>query len=268
MASQDEQAEFIYKIGLWLRPVLDVIEKPTEFDEREKRRRRAQFAKDQQQLHNSLHEFCYKELGVSSTTEWSDIGGALGTINSHVQNFLLSDLPRLAAALDDYRRKLVSAIAAVPVSTGATTFAADTPFSTFCTLKSMMVKASKELTYVDRYVDESLFYRYLADVPTHAMVTVVTNPAAAAKPAFLDVSRLYAKERPTTYRLLEESRFHDRIAKIDDTWLLLGGSIKDAGHKSPYTVAVEQADAAKLQHLLDIINSAKELFGPSNPVHP
>src|SRR4051812_43839750 len=155
MSGKDDQADFIYKIGLWLRPVLDVIEKPTDFDEPEKRRRRAQFAKDHQQLHNSLHDFCHRELGVSGTIEWSDIAGTLGSINSHVQNFLLSDLRRVLAGIEEYRPKALAAIAAVPIASGATTFAANTPFSTYCTLKGMLAKASQELTYLDRYVDES-----------------------------------------------------------------------------------------------------------------
>lgn len=269
MTGKEQQADFAYKIGLWLRPILDVIQDPNGFDPASIRRRRAQFSQDFEKLADEIHRFCHQELGTHQSVEWHDIQGPLTKINNCVRECLGSNLSKLANVVETERLNLIAVIANVPVADEAGTFDAATPFSTYCKLKPMFCAAAHEVVYVDRYVDASLFFRYLRDVPAGVAVTVVRWSRSAPDAAFLDASRLFATERgPTKYRLLEEGTFHDRLLRIDGRTMLFGGSIRHAGHNSPFTLSTLPGDPATLQRVDSIVSVATELYGPAQTTHP
>jgi hypothetical protein len=73
MDRKQQQSEFIYQVGFLLRPVLDVVNHPDNFDGAERRQVRARFDVDHYALLNKLKEFCSGEPGADYRTEWHDI---------------------------------------------------------------------------------------------------------------------------------------------------------------------------------------------------
>jgi len=266
MTRHEQRAEFPYKLGLLLRPVLDVIERPHEFNTDERRRIRGRFEKDRQQLHNQLSEFCMAEPGTMYQKEWAEIAARLSTLASTIDGIV--DLPSwLPAELENQRAALLSAIASVPVQTDSTIYLARTPFTSYLRLKALCDAADKHVICIDRYIDYTLFHRQLAGIPSHVEITLVTWRSALSHD-FIDVSRLFAAERGTKYRLCTNQNFHDRWLRRDNQMFLLGGSIKHAGTKNVYTVAPMASTAAELQQVDQLIATSQEVFGPRQTSHP
>lgn len=152
-------------------------------------------------------------------------------------------------------------------------YQARTPFSAYCYIRSLLETTQSRIQYVDRYVDDTLIVRFLQRIPSFVDATVVTWPGAKhVNPkkyaGFIDVSRLYAVERPTKYRLLTNPSIHDRWLVCDNQFFLLGGSLKDAADASVFTVSRMDPTPAISQKVSDLIGSGTELFGPSTPIHP
>ena len=117
-----------------------------------------------------------------------------------------------------------------------------------------------------------IFYRYLRNLPDTIEVTLITQPSTKYRAnewtQFIDVSRLYAKERPTTYCLMTEGSFHDRWLCCDDQIYILGGSLKDASVKSDFTISKLDLSTVQTNPIDQLLNTAQELFGVTNPQHP
>ena len=114
-------------------------------------------------------------------------------------------------------------------------FRAVSPFSTYCSLQDLCHTSIKRFFLVDGYLDDTIFYRYLRLLPDTVMVTLVTRPIniyqETVRTLLMDVSRLYAAERPTMYHLMTHENVHDRYLWCDEVIYTLGGSLKDAGKK-------------------------------------
>lgn len=271
MTDKEQQAEFIYEIGLWLGPVIEVARNPQNYDSTALRTRRARFQKNFETLSDRLNAFCAKVMGVSGSVEWHDIQGPLAHIYNSVRDRLHQPtlLPELEKSMEQHRHNLLANLAALPAGNSVMTFDANTPYSTYLRLKDLFDTVAAEIVYADRYVDASLFYRYLRRVDPAVKVTVVTWPRVLADNEFLDASRMFATERGSQlYRLLDEPTFHARLLQLDQQVMLLDGSIKHAGHNSPSMITTLPAGAASLQQVQDVVTKAKEVFGPSQTAHP
>jgi hypothetical protein len=85
----------------------------------------------------------------------------------------------------------------------------------------------------------------------------------------MDISKLFALERgPTGYRLIVSDDFHDRWLRCDDKLFSLGGSIKDLGNDSTFTISKLDFTPENVKYFDDAINGGSEVFGPNNPIHP
>ena len=131
---------------------------------------------------------------------------------------------------------------------------------------------SKRLTIVDRYLDATLFYRYLRQIHRGVRVTLVMWPEKKRKPPewkeFLDVSRLYAIERGSkNYRLCTNDNIHDRYLCADDQIYVLGGSIKDAAKNNNFTITKAPSSPEVSQTVAQIVSTSEVIFGANKP-HP
>ena len=273
MNRKEQQEELIYKVGLLLRPIEDVIARPDDFDADARARLRAQFHVDHQRLSNELNAYCKSEPGHEYSMESHDIQTPLAHMNNHVRKMLVDRPTELGQLIADKRRELIRAIGAVPTTVDSTIYESSTPFSTYCRLRELCGAVSSTLVFCDRYIAESIFHRYLSIVSPHVQITLLTWPRSKhgnKKPYddFIDVSRLFAQERPGKYRLLTEPTFHDRLLRCDDQLFHLGGSIKDAGRVSVYTLSKVDATPKNFKRLDDLLALANEVFGPTNTTHP
>ena len=143
----------------------------------------------------------------------------------------------------------------------------------FCRVKTLCETCQTKLVYVDRYLDHSIFHRYLWHVPGQVEITLVTWPREKYQnkqryDELIDVSGLYAKERGSEkYRLVVASDFHDRWLQCDDQPFQLGGSLKDAGSNTPFTLSKMDPPAENLQKIKALIASGVEIFGPNKLQH-
>ncbi len=253
--------------------MLDVIENPDKFDKQERARIRARFHVEQQNLLNELNAFCKSEKGAEYSVEMHDIQGPLVRLNNLVRKQMVDSPENIADEFDTHKQKLIAAISTVPVSIDSVIYEAKTPFSAYCRIKELCVTTSKELVYVDRYIDHTIFHRFLEHVPEHVKVTLVTWPRTNHRnkkqyDKFIDISRLYSNERKMNYRLMTEPNFHDRWLLSDDQLFHLGGSVKDAASRTVYTLSKIGSSLANIQQVNNLINNATELFGPRNRTHP
>lgn len=255
------QSELIFKLGLVFSPLQDIVSDPDSHDADSRARLGAKFFADLPKLESEFLAFTGSEPGHNYRREWRRLHGEFHTLASGVEGCL--DNPQsLSALLGEKAERIVNEILSIPVTAEVGILEAQTPFSTYCLVKSLCQTVSKRLIWVDRYFHASLFHRYLEDVPTNVDISLLTwpntkrqgNKNAREFAEFMDVAKLFAAERePTKFRIVAHSDIHDRWLCCDSQIYQLGGSIKDIGKSSHFTlskVPSTNADASKIEDIL------------------
>lgn len=181
------------------------------------------------------------------------------------------DADRLAKDLKRFRDTTIEAILTIPTDVDSQILEAHSPFQAYCRIKAFCETTGQRLVWADPYMGPGLFHRYLNGLPEQVEVALVTKDRSSTTEYadFLDVSRLFAQERGSNkYRLVTEQGFHDRCLRCDDQLYHLGGSAKDAGRRSDFTITKMEPTAENFKQLDDLFNGGTELFGPTNPNHP
>ncbi|EAQ81747.1 hypothetical protein [Blastopirellula marina] len=269
MNRKEQQAELIYKLGLLLRPIQDIVDYPDQQTPQTIARAMAKYAADRDSLLTDVRNFMQSEPGHFYLFEWQTFDDSLGSLGLEI-NRNRNAIDGIRSILDKNRRQALNAIHLIPTEIESEVFEANSPFQAYCKLKTYCETTLSNFTWADPYMGASLFHRYLNDLPDAATVTLVTKDRANQPEyqSYLNISRLYASERgPTKYRLIVESSNHDRWLRCDDQLYHLGGSAKDAGHRSPFTISSLSPTPENFQKLDELINSGTELFGPNTPIH-
>lgn len=274
MNRKHEQAVLLDKLGQFFGPLLKVAANPTGYDSEERRRIEARFFAEGEEFVHAVGQFCRGEPGHHYVTEQQKVTSRVYNIvhgRGGVPGFDLLN------AVTEAHQVALEAICSVPIPIDSTIHDAVTPFSTYCLVHDLCATADKQITWMDRYFDQTIFARYLADVPRNAVVTLITYPETkCVKPAdkqrhadFMGVSKLYAAERgPTGYRLLTDDGFHDRLLRCNDKLFALGGSIKELGKDTTFTMAKLDGTPENLKKVNDAAATAVEVFGPGHTTHP
>lgn len=272
MERKKQQADLIYKLGLLLGPLKDIADNPQLHTNESRARAGAKFFAVAPKFESEVQSFTRGEPGHHYDREWRYIHTELHTLNDGVRNQL--DNPQaLSALLEEKSAAIRKGILAIPASADALILEAHTPFSTYCVVKDLCQTATERIIWVDRYLDASLFYRYLRDVPNDVKVTLLTWPSTKRKARdfseFLDVSRVYAKERgPDNYQLVVHLDIHDRWLCCNQQIYAFGGSVKDASQESYFTLTKVGPTLENLQKIDKLLKSGTEIYGPTHPIHP
>ena len=247
---------------------------PARFDTDEQERIRARFLAEWPAWYNAVSQFCSGEPGHRYGAQQEVIADCLDTLRSQVQK---TQFPQgLLANLRLNRERLVEQILCVQIPIDSVIYESRTPFTTYCFVRDLCATVRKQLVWLDRYFDHTLFHRFFFDTARTAEITLVTLPGATlTNPKdkrrhadFVDVSRSFAQERGSqAYRLIENAHFHDRWLRCDDKLFTLGGSIKDLD-KGPFTISRLDAMPGNLQQFDDAVALGIEIFGPNHPSHP
>lgn len=271
MDRKRQQADLIYKLGLLLSPLEDVADHPTQHTAESRSRASARFHADLPAFRNEVQQFTTEsEPGHVYEREWIALHQAFERLKLNLREcvdhseLLRAILTRASEAIRDH-------ILAVPVSVDSRILEAHTPFSTYCTLKDLCQTVAQKLIWVDRYLDDTYFYRYLRDVSIDAQVSIVTLSKKRSDAGLMDASRLYSHERGHgKYRFLvnSASAFHDRWICCDDQIYHLGPSAKDAAHKAPATLSKVDPTQENFSKITKLLNSSTEVYGPMHPKHP
>ncbi len=112
------------------------------------------------------------------------------------------------------------------------------PFSAYCFLSELMNNAKLNLTIIDPYIDQSIFYRYLYRLPKSIKILLVTDPKKLKEnklSEYQSVESLFKDEYPN-YKMKFHENLHDRYIINEINGYSLGGSIKDAANNSDYSI--------------------------------
>ncbi len=271
MNFKKQQVDLIFKLGLLLSPLQEIANHPERHDAHSRARAAAKFSADAPKFEGEVHSFTQSEPGHDYQREWHKLHLAFHTLHDGVREHLDNSVA-LSALLKEQHVAIRDGILAIPVCTDAVILEAHSPFSTYCVVKDLCQTVTERLIWVDRYLDSSLFHRYLRDVPISVNVTLLTWPGSkrTAKEfsEFLEVSRLYAAERgPDNYRLVVHSYIHDRWLCCDGQIYALGGSVKDASWKSPFTLSKVDPTADNFHKIDQLLNTGTEIYGPTQHEH-
>lgn len=224
------------------------------------------------ELDSLLHEarsFCNPKKYVFYDSQHQKFADAY---NLTVPMFLDGELQ----AVTEQKSKFAEAIRSIPAKAEPKIIEADTPFTAYLYLKSICENNSlKSLVWVDAWMGEEVFHRYLRWVEDSVKITLITKEPTSKrdKPRwsrFLDLSRLFAAERGLdSYELRVSDSMHDRLLVVDDNRIFhLGGSSKDAAKKHFYTVSYLEPTEVNLNTVAKIRNNAQEWFGSAATAHP
>ena len=268
MASErlTQKEDLLYKLGLLFGPVVQLVERGNDASTDDRTRVLARYSAEHQALIADFQTFSKGEAGHDYRIEYHSFHNAL------------YKFPKLAAQSPDMLPDLVNqtlsiakdAIRSIPVYAESQIVDTQTPFSTYCKLKTFANLASSKLVFVDRFLHQSIFFRYLSDLQPNVVVTLV-GPRRVMTNDFLDLSRMLALERGSTmYRLLSVPyrSIHDRWVRYDDEMLHLGNSTAQAAMINDFTIARLAPTQENFDRIESIIASATEQFGPTQLSHP
>ena len=266
--------DIIYKLGILLGPVKRIAENPEAYNNQEEARILAQFCAEYPQLIQEFREFCRSQPGESYDIQYTRFSEALSWFKTALARESLS----LSEAIERHFPKARAAVEAVPVPLVSEILDANTPFSTYCKLRELCeADVSESLVLVDPFLDASIFHRYLETISNDIFVTLVTSQPHENSTrdkrrfeSFLDISRLFAQERSSAYRLAVHppKTLHDRWLVLDGKRIYsLGSSVKSVGDSKYYTVASLNSSHENLEKIRKQIENGDEFFGTATREH-
>lgn len=277
MDRKNEQADLIRKLGAFLAPLEDLVKRADQFDAQGRARLFARVFVEADAISSAVTQFAGGEPGHRYVIQNKEFQNVLRELTNFIRQ--MKEIDSLKEALERYTPRMQTAILEVPVEGVSGILEAYSPFPAYCRLKDVCCTTLQTLIWTDRYFDAGLFHRYLREVRKDASITLVTldvSKITARKDKdrhneFMDISRLFAAERGRGqghYRLIAHPDFHDRWLRCDGQLYALGGSVKDAGHKSDFAIGRIDPSPANMKKVDDLVSAGVELFGPGNPSHP
>ena len=266
---KEQQAELLIKFGKLIAPMEELVNYPDQQNAQTRAKASAMFANDRENFQCLLNDFTRGEPGHNYTVENSQISGRLNRFTNQMLSFR-DDTEKLSNELLDLRNTLVRSILAIPCELDSEVLEAGSPFSAFVKIRSICETASQHLVFVDPYMGQGTVRRYFHCISEQVALTVITKRRSGDEfRDFLDVSKLFADERgQSRYCLMYHPDLHDRYLKCDETVYHLGGSLKDAGKKSGYTVSKIRMASDGVAEVLELLGESTEQFGPNESNHP
>ena len=266
---KEQQAELLIRFGALIAPMEELVDYPDEQTAQTRAKGSAKFAHDCEEFVHLLRDFTRGEPGHNYTVEYSQIVGRLNLFTGQMVSFR-DDTEKLRAELLDLQGTVIGNISAIPCELDSEILEAGSPFTAFERIRSICETARQQLIIVDPYMGQETVRRYFHGISEKVSVTVVTKHRDRDEfRDFLDVSRLFADERgQSRYRLMYHPDLHDRYLKCDETVYHLGGSLKDAGRKSGYTVSKIMVASDGEAEVVELLGESREQFGPSKSSHP
>lgn len=241
--------------------------------EQEKSRAVAQYADEYMALVNEFGEFSRAQPGLNFLVEYRRFSDALQFLITRIQ---------IGHALDVVAEEQLAlaqaALDAVSVPATSMIIAPESPFTAYCKLRALCEsEVIQTIVWLDAYIDETIFSRYLQTLRSGVSVTIVSQevrPTGTKRDRerwrdFLDVSRLYARQHGNgRYRLVVNHQLHDRWTVVDNTRIYqLGGSAKDAASTKYFTISSVDATQTILATINNLCSQGTELFGPITTTH-
>lgn len=270
ISRKEQQAELLISFGELIAPLEELVIHPDEQTEKTRSKACAKYTNDRPRFYETLNKFCKGEKGHNYSVESSAITQTLNGFTNQLFK-LREDTEQLKNRLQEIRNIVKKNILSIPCELDTEIFEANSPFTVYIKLRSIVECANTQLTFIDPYISAGLIRRYFHYIPNNINITVITKCRTGGTEFndFIDLSSLFANERGfSKYRLMYHPDPHDRLLKCDDDVYHLGGSIKDAGYKSKYTITKMQSITDGQDKINTYISESSEQFGPSHKNHP
>jgi hypothetical protein len=268
----EQREDLLIQISMAASPIRSVFDDP----DRAKKAPyvRAQFMSDLAKLNPVVTAYCTIE-GRQFGVELDRIHRALKHLKSCLTPENIIDL-NTKTLFDLLLAEVVKEVRAVPCDPPSAILPGESPFQTYCHIRSIVSVAGSRIELFDPYLGADVFHMYLRDLPTNVFVRIVTSdkimqPARAKderrRNEIVAISKLAAAETSIRYRFYVSAQQHDRHLRVDNDILHLGGSVKDAGRFDPYTISTLDPSQSNHAVLDQIIAGADEWFGPNVSKH-
>jgi hypothetical protein len=274
MNRKREQAELFFLLGQLFGPLLKMIENHESYDSEERTRIVARFNVDADAFGMAFQKYTSGEPGHYYRQHWHEVNNYLAQMYGYRGKFEGNDFSIIAKKS---HQGLFDCIYSIPVPIESAVHEAHSPFSTYCLVRDLCSTSIQRVVWMDRYFDLTLFARYFVDTPPATHITLITYPESKCQNPndrqryadFLGVSKIFALERGTAgYRLLVDEQFHDRWLQCDSKMFTLGGSIKELGKASTFTITKLDTTPENQKAFDEAQTRAMEIFGPSQTTHP
>ncbi|OEO30897.1 hypothetical protein VW23_001230 [Devosia insulae DS-56] len=197
-------------------------------------------------------------LGATDVVEWlgraKAVLGAWQTLkavqfDTHLQRTRMANSLTVAAGYADMVALLHEARHSLRLASSAPTavaIAANAPFVYFDELRKIIATATKDILFVDPYLDAEFVSSYLPNVKEGTEVRLLTQKGVAQ---LLPSVAMFAKQHGTVIQVRSAStKLHDRFVFIDGSECYQSGaSFKDGGVFAPTTLT-EMVDAFEAIH--------------------
>jgi hypothetical protein len=271
-----QKQDLFVKLGELFGPLRKVGRNLSTASEQDKSRAVAQFAAEYFAVLLTFQHFSKAQPGLDFLVESRRFSEALQNVIHNVQ----VGRPIDVVAEEQFSMAL-AALDAISVPATSMILEPESPFNAYSQLRALCeLEATRSLTWLDPYIDASVFSRYLSALRPGVHVTLVSVEVPASTSAgrnrnrdrwvqFLEISRLYAKEYGAgSYRLVVNPQLHDRWAVTDGNRIYqLGGSAKDAADTKYFTIGTVEASPNNLGKLAQLCGGGAECFGPSTSLH-
>jgi len=223
---------------------LDAIaDNPDAFSTPAKEEALARYNANNGALRKNVIKFSKPTPNLEYRKQRRDFSHAIRRVADEIERLSFQALPEV---VNQGKEKAKKALNSIPATDDLELLKEKEPFTAYCAIRNLFCNEStKSILWIDPYLKECIFHRFLRGVGRDVDITLVTravSPTAdpekrRARQEFLDVSNLFAQEHAGRYTLLTRPHLHDRKLVVDDTrFYLLGGSAKDAGKKSYFTI--------------------------------
>jgi len=241
---QREQQDIEIKIGAYLAPIGVFLEKckaDQSFAADINAIRRLQPSVGDQSFLIGVHQF------LSSHNYMAYFGGISSPCSSFANLLAQQTLPSRRKDTPTFIRDMENnfnvmsetliAIAQIPLPPVDLTIKAQNPFTAYCFITHILSTVKDYLYVMDPWIDATLFYRYLYQMPKTTKIRIISSSDNWVKKIkeVESVEELFKVEYPD-YGRKDDPTLHDRRIITETAAFSLGGSIKDAAKTSEYTI--------------------------------
>lgn len=258
LSFQREQRDIIIKIGAYLAPIKDFIEKSetdSSYADDINNIRRLQSLTMNQTLYSNIIQFLQK-YGYSPYS--SEL---LAPISNFIKLVANQTIPRKKLKSTGFISKMKAEfdvmaggliiLSQISLPQIDINIKAQTPFQAYCFFSNLFSTVKDYIYIIDPYIDASLFYCYFYRLPNTMKIQIASSSDKwnkTIKEQVEAVEKLFMAEY-SNYNRKDVPELHDRFIITETSAFQLGGSLKDAAKKSDFSVV--KVSKAKRLELID-----------------
>lgn len=256
-----ERDELLMKFGMLIRPISDLLD--GSLPGTAIRHVRARFRAEYPAFMQDVIQVCRPSEQLRYDQELNAIKRKAWQLDEVMQELVSGQLPEsLTGTFDEIVAVTSDLIREIPADDPSSILPPASPFRAYKIIRALCAGARARLELFDPWADGDTLIRYLSEVSPTVTVRLLTTSKAlrggqgVQGMRLSSISALLQVERGDLYALLINETLHDRHLRVDDEVFHLGGSVKDAGRRSPYTITKMEVDASMAAELDKLVADA------------